>query len=188
MKAFKDYLAEAMRLRALWSDTATDFFAFLMTWEADEKAWKSGGGWTTYAEVLNASNICKPHRFAKFKASLELAGGSIDAIRKLGPDGWEELLKIPCDAKSRQDGSVSAVQAVLKDAGEFRERLIETVSRAPDAVYQRGTVNLLEGEMADAMTDVDQAAHDHTVTRIFPRIAETGSTADVLALLAAHGA
>ena len=40
----------------------------------------------------------------------------------------------------------------------------------------------------DAMTDVDQATHDHAVTRIFPRIAETGSTADVLALLAAHGA
>ena len=40
----------------------------------------------------------------------------------------------------------------------------------------------------DAMTDVDQPAHDHAVTRIFPRIAETGSTADVLALLAAHGA
>ncbi|MCK9684611.1 cysteine hydrolase family protein [Scleromatobacter humisilvae] len=40
----------------------------------------------------------------------------------------------------------------------------------------------------DAMTDVDEAMHEHTVTRIFPRIAETGSTADVLALLATHGA
>ena len=40
----------------------------------------------------------------------------------------------------------------------------------------------------DAMTDVDQPAHDHAVSRIFPRIAETGSSADVLALLAAHGA
>ena len=35
---------------------------------------------------------------------------------------------------------------------------------------------------------VDQPAHDHAVGRIFPRIAETGSTADVLALLATHGA
>ncbi len=39
----------------------------------------------------------------------------------------------------------------------------------------------------DAMTDVDQQTHDHTVTRIFPRIAQTGSTADVLALLATSG-
>ena len=39
----------------------------------------------------------------------------------------------------------------------------------------------------DAMTDVDAAAHEHSATRIFPRIAETGSTADVLALLAARG-
>ena len=40
----------------------------------------------------------------------------------------------------------------------------------------------------DAITDVDAPAHDHCVHRIFPRIAETGSTADVLALLAIPGA
>jgi len=39
----------------------------------------------------------------------------------------------------------------------------------------------------DAITDVDAAAHEHAVTRIFPRIAETGSTADVLALLCTLG-
>ena len=40
----------------------------------------------------------------------------------------------------------------------------------------------------DAMTDVDATQHDYAATRVFPRIAETGSTADVLALLAARGA
>ena len=39
----------------------------------------------------------------------------------------------------------------------------------------------------DAITDVDAASHDHAVTRIYPRIAETGSTADVLALLSTRG-
>jgi nicotinamidase-related amidase len=39
----------------------------------------------------------------------------------------------------------------------------------------------------DAITDVDAASHEHTVTRIYPRIAETGSTADVLALLSTRG-
>ena len=35
----------------------------------------------------------------------------------------------------------------------------------------------------DAMTDGDAMAHDYSVTRIFPRIGETGTTADILALL-----
>jgi len=39
----------------------------------------------------------------------------------------------------------------------------------------------------DAITDVDAASHEHTVTRIYPRIAETGPTADVLALLSSRG-
>jgi nicotinamidase-related amidase len=40
----------------------------------------------------------------------------------------------------------------------------------------------------DAITDVDDATHEHTAARIFPRIAETGSTADLLALLSTRGA
>ena len=39
----------------------------------------------------------------------------------------------------------------------------------------------------DAVTDVDAAFHDHAIARILPRIAETGTTADVLALLAQRG-
>jgi nicotinamidase-related amidase len=40
----------------------------------------------------------------------------------------------------------------------------------------------------DAITDTDSHAHNHCAVRIFPRIAETGSTSDVLGLLAAPGA
>lgn len=35
----------------------------------------------------------------------------------------------------------------------------------------------------DAMTDLDPAAHDNTVSRIFPKLGETGTTKDILALL-----
>jgi len=35
----------------------------------------------------------------------------------------------------------------------------------------------------DAMTDIDADAHHNSIRRIFPRLGETGSTADVLALL-----
>jgi nicotinamidase-related amidase len=38
----------------------------------------------------------------------------------------------------------------------------------------------------DAVTDRDEATHDHSANRVFPRMAETGTTADVLALLASH--
>ena len=35
----------------------------------------------------------------------------------------------------------------------------------------------------DAMTDRDDAAHGHAITRIFPRLGETASTAGILAML-----
>ncbi|BDZ52178.1 hydrolase [Frondihabitans sucicola] len=38
--------------------------------------------------------------------------------------------------------------------------------------------------VTDAITDRDLATHDHSVQNVFPRMAETGTTADVLALLA----
>ncbi|SFD81040.1 isochorismatase family protein [Salipiger profundus] len=40
--------------------------------------------------------------------------------------------------------------------------------------------------VTDAMTDVNPEAHAHTVSRIFPRLGETGTTDEVLALLAAR--
>jgi nicotinamidase-related amidase len=36
----------------------------------------------------------------------------------------------------------------------------------------------------DAMTDRDDAAHEHSIQRIFPRLGETATTDDVLAMLA----
>ncbi|MEO6084397.1 MAG: isochorismatase family protein [Umezawaea sp.] len=35
----------------------------------------------------------------------------------------------------------------------------------------------------DAMTDMDAEAHDNSIRRIFPRMAETGTTAEIVALL-----
>jgi nicotinamidase-related amidase len=42
--------------------------------------------------------------------------------------------------------------------------------------------------VTDAMTDMVLEAHDNSVTRIFPRLGETGSTRDVIALLNAKNA
>ena len=38
----------------------------------------------------------------------------------------------------------------------------------------------------DAMTDRDETMHAHAVAKVFPRLGETGTTADVLELLAAR--
>jgi nicotinamidase-related amidase len=35
----------------------------------------------------------------------------------------------------------------------------------------------------DAMTDMNADAHAHSITRIFPRLGETGTTQEILALL-----
>ena len=37
--------------------------------------------------------------------------------------------------------------------------------------------------VTDAMTDPNEVAHDHSVSVVFPRLGETGTTAEVLALL-----
>jgi len=39
----------------------------------------------------------------------------------------------------------------------------------------------------DAVTDMNAEAHDNTIARIFPRIGETGTTAEIIALLPAAG-
>jgi nicotinamidase-related amidase len=35
----------------------------------------------------------------------------------------------------------------------------------------------------DAMTDTRQEAHDYSISKVFPRLGETGSTDDIIALL-----
>jgi nicotinamidase-related amidase len=38
----------------------------------------------------------------------------------------------------------------------------------------------------DGVTDFDPAAHEHSITRVFPRLAETGTVSEIEALLAAR--
>ena len=58
---------------------------------------------------------------------------------------------------------------------------VETTARA---AYEHGYHVVLA---TDAMTDRDETMHRHAVERVFPRLGETGTTADVLALLARRG-
>jgi nicotinamidase-related amidase/predicted MFS family arabinose efflux permease len=52
-------------------------------------------------------------------------------------------------------------------------------STARDA-YERGFHVTLA---SDALTDIDPGAHEHSLTKVFPRIGETGTTEEIVALL-----
>jgi len=72
-----------------------------------------------------------------------------------------------------------ATQVVF--AGISTSRGVESTARN---AYDRGYNVVL---VVDAMTDFDADAHRHSVEKIFPRVGETATTDDVLALLEQRG-
>jgi len=110
------------------------------------------------------------------------------------PEGWADLIP----ELDRQPGDIVLVKHARSAftgtglAGLLREQGVTQVvitgistgggveSTARDAHEQGFNVTL----PVDAMTDPSLPRHEHAVTRVFPRIAETGSTTDVLNALA----
>jgi nicotinamidase-related amidase len=106
------------------------------------------------------------------------------------PEGWTDL--IPDLAQEPADILVTKYARSAFTATGLTERLRElgvtqvvvagiatssgVESTARDAHEQGFHVTL----PVDAMTDSDLARHEHSVAQIFPRIAETGTTQDVL--------
>jgi nicotinamidase-related amidase len=85
---------------------------------------------------------------------------------------WGAFLGTPLDAYLRERG---VTQVVL--TGVATSIGVESTARsAYDLGYNVALV-------ADAMTDRDAGAHQHSVEKIFPRLGETATTEDVLRLL-----
>jgi nicotinamidase-related amidase len=85
---------------------------------------------------------------------------------------WGAFLCTPLDDTLRQRGVTQVVlTGVATSAG------VESTARS---AYDLGYHVTL---VVDAMTDRDADAHLHCVEKIFPRLGETGKTADVLRLL-----
>jgi len=85
---------------------------------------------------------------------------------------WGAFLGTGLDELLRQRGVTQAfVVGVATSAG------VESTARS---AYDLGYNVVL---VVDAMTDLDAEAHRHSVERVFPRVGETASTADVLKLL-----
>jgi nicotinamidase-related amidase len=109
------------------------------------------------------------------------------------PAGWTDL--IPDLHLQPQDHVVTKrtwgaftdtdLDAYLKDAGVTQIVLagvatsIGVESTARNAYELGFNVTLA----VDAMTDMNPDAHTNTITRIFPRLGETGTTADIIGLL-----
>jgi nicotinamidase-related amidase len=113
------------------------------------------------------------------------------------PEGWSELVP----ALNRQPGDLlitkhtpsaftntvleerlrqlGATQVVI--AGIATSIGVESTARG---AYERGFHVTLA---SDAMTDTDPDAHEHSITRIFPRLGETGTSAEILTLLDGAG-
>ncbi len=124
-----------------------------------------------------------------------VAPGRAEQARSLGqlPPGWTnlvpELNRQPGDilvTKKRWGaftgtdlqqrlGALGVTQVVL--AGVATSAGVESTARHAHELGFNVTFAV------DAMTDMSIEAHDHGVRRIFPRLGETGSTAEVIALL-----
>ncbi|MFF4779226.1 hydrolase [Microtetraspora fusca] len=100
----------------------------------------------------------------------ELAGHPQDIL--VTKRNWSAFYGTDLDLRLRRRG---VSQIVL--AGIATSIGVESTARA---AYEHGYHVTLA---ADAMTDVDADAHRHSIERIFPRLGETGTTADILALL-----
>lgn len=91
--------------------------------------------------------------------------------------GWGAFLGTDLEKILRAEGATQIVLAGISTS-------IGVESTARDA-YQLGFNVALA---TDAMTDMNADAHHNSISLIFPRLGECGSTADILALLAAFPA
>ena len=110
------------------------------------------------------------------------------------PDGWTDLIPelgrqpgdITVTKHARSAFSGTGLAQALRDRGVTQVVIagIATSSGVESTARDAHELGFNVTLAADAMTDSELARHEHSVTRVFPRIAETGTTADILAALA----
>ena len=109
---------------------------------------------------------------AEVVPELDARAGDIRVVKQT----WGAFHGTSLDADLRERGVTQVVlTGVATSAG------VESTARA---AHEHGYNVLL---VTDAMTDADPVAHTHSVERIFPKLGETATTADVLELLGTMG-
>ena len=112
------------------------------------------------------------------------------------PDGWTEL--IPEMNRQPTDHTVTKYARGAFTHTDLEEHLraqgvtqvvitgVATSAGVQSTASQAHEFGFNVTLVADAVTDLDLEAHTHSLSRIFPRLGETGTTAEILALLDAR--
>ena len=135
--------------------------------------------------VLVNADARAPGRTDQPRRALALPPGWTDIVPELDPQGSD--LRLTKHAPGAFGDSPLA--ATLRDRGVTQVLVVGVSTSNGVEATARGAFDLgFNVAIAiDAVTDGDAASHEHSLARVFPRIAETGTTADVLALLAQRG-
>ena len=109
------------------------------------------------------------------------------------PAGWTELIpelnRQPTDhvvtKQTRGAFTNTGLEQHLRQAGVTQVVIVgvATSSGVESTARQAHELGFHVALAVDAMTDLRLDAHDHTVTRIFPKMSETGTTRQLLDLL-----
>jgi len=119
------------------------------------------------SELIRGS-IAVPDEYTELVPELDRQPSDLVVTKRT----WGCFAATPLDGLLKERG---VTQVVI--AGVATSFGVESTAReAYDAGYN---VTLV----IDAMTDLRAESHEHSVTRVFPVLGETGSTADILALL-----
>jgi nicotinamidase-related amidase len=110
-----------------------------------------------------------PADWADLMPGLDAGPGDIRVTKRT----WGAFPHTELEERLRAAG---ATQIVL--AGIATSIGVESTAREAHALGFNVTL------ATDAMTDLDEAAHDNSVRRIFPRLGETGTMEEIVALLA----
>ena len=136
--------------------------------------------------VLVNVTAVPPGRTEQSRFRGELPSGFADLAPELGRQPGDHLVsKQTAGAFTRTDleaylRSKGVTQVVV--VGVATSMGVEATARQAHELGFHVTLAL------DAMTDVDAELHAHSAAKLFPRLGETGSTADILALLKRRGA
>ncbi len=126
------------------------------------------------------------------------SGRTDEQNRSLGqlPDGWADLIdeldQRPEDhlisKRSRGAFTNTGLHEKLTELGVTQVVVvgIATAVGVESTARQAHEYGYNVALVTDAMTDRSLEAHEHSVGTVFPRISETGTTAEILALLATH--
>jgi nicotinamidase-related amidase len=135
--------------------------------------------------VLVNADSRAPGRTDQPRRALARLPGWTDIVPELDPQGSD--LRLAKHAPGAFGDSPLA--ATLRERGVTQVLVVGVSTSNGVEATARGAFDLgFNVAIAiDAVTDGDAASHEHGLASVFPRIAETGTTADVLALMAQRG-